>query len=124
MNPIIDRRVFFKIAATGVTGYFVSPMEMFAQSSKWGPATVLGTAKNVIFVLLPGGPSHVDTGDLKVGPWTPANFSPTTINGIDWPSGLLPTLATQLSMNRLSVIRSGMSAALVHSLLQTWNQIA
>src|SRR6185436_5143298 len=124
MNSLIDRRVFFKIAATGVTGYFVSPMEMFAQSSKSGPATILGTAKNVIFVLLPGGPSHVDTADLKVGPWTPADFAPNTINGIDWPSGLLPNLGAQISTNRLSVIRSCQSAALVHNLLQTWNQIA
>ena len=27
MESIIDRRIFFKIAATGVAGYFVSPMQ-------------------------------------------------------------------------------------------------
>ena len=54
MDPIINRRIFFKIAATGVAGYFVSPMEAFSQTSAtWTQnATVLGTAKNVIFVLL------------------------------------------------------------------------
>jgi uncharacterized protein DUF1501 len=126
MDPIINRRVFFKIAATGVAGYFVSPMEAFSQTSAtWSQnATVLGTAKNVIFVLLPGAPSHLDTFDLHVGAWTPANFAPTTINGADWPSGLLPTLGDQLSQGRLSVIRSCQSSALVHSLLQSWNQIA
>jgi uncharacterized protein (DUF1501 family) len=126
MEPIIDRRVFFKIAATGVAGYFVSPMKMMAQSSAWSqqPATLMSTAKNVIFVLLPGAPSQLDTFDLHVGAWTPTNFSPTTINGIDWPSGLLPTLASQFSANRFSVIRSCQSSALVHNLLQTWTQIA
>jgi hypothetical protein len=51
MNPIINRRIFFKIAATGVAGYFVSPMEAFSQTSAtWSQnATILGTAKNVTF---------------------------------------------------------------------------
>src|SRR6185436_12172231 len=125
MEPIIDRRFFFKIAATGVAGCFVSPMEMFAQSTTWNPqATILSTAKNVIFVLLPGAPSQSDTLDLRVGPWTPQNFAPTTINGIDWPAGLLPNLATQLSLSRFSIIRSCQSTALVHPLLQNWAQIA
>ena len=50
MESIIDRRLFFKIAATGVAGYFVSPLEVFADTTTtWDPqATVLGTAKNVI----------------------------------------------------------------------------
>jgi hypothetical protein len=125
MQSIIDRRVFFKIAATGVAGYFASPMPMAAQSTASNPqATILNTAKNAIFVLLPGAPSQIDTMDLRVGPWTPANFQPTTINGIDWPGGLLPNLAGQLSLNRFSIIRSCQSTALVHPLLQNWAQIA
>src|SRR3989442_9295053 len=125
MEPIIDRRLFFKIAATGVAGSFVSPMRTFAQSSVTSsPVPLLTTAKNCIFVLLPGAPSQIDTLDLRVGAWTPANFAPTTINGIDWPNGLLPNLGTQLSLSQFSIIRSCQSAALVHPLLQNWNQIA
>src|SRR6185369_5070430 len=124
MDAIIDRRIFFKIAATGLTGYFVSPMEMFAQNTTWGNATILNTAKKAIFIMMPGAPSQTDTLDLKVGSWTPASFAPTTINGADWPSGLLPNLGAQFSANRFSVIRSCQSSALVHSLLQTWTQIA
>lgn len=126
MEPIIDRRFFFKIAATGVAGYFASPMQVFGQTvTMWDPqATVLSTAKNVIFILLAGAPSQTDTLDLRVGSWTPATFTPTTINGIDWPSGLLPTLADQLSASRFSIIRSCQSTALVHALLQNWAQIA
>jgi len=125
MEPIIDRRLFFKIAATGVAGYFVSPMRTFAQSTVTSsPVSLLNTAKNCIFVLLPGAPSQIDTLDLRVGAWTPANFAPTTINGTDWPNGLLPNLGGQLSLSQFSIIRSCQSAALVHPLLQNWNQIA
>src|SRR5215470_8346481 len=125
MEPIIDRRVFFKIAATGVAGYFVSPMQLVAQTVTTTPgATILGTAKNCIFFLMAGAPSQIDTLDLRVGSWTPKDFAPTTINDADWPNGLLPTLGTQLSLGRFSIIRSCQSIALVHPLLQNWNQIA
>jgi len=125
ITSIIDRRVFFKIAATGVAGYFVSPMPLSAQVVTTTPgATILGTAKNCIFFLMAGAPSQTDTLDLRVGSWTPKDFAPTTINGIDFPNGLLPTLGAQLNMNRFSIIRSCQSIALVHPLLQNWNQIA
>jgi uncharacterized protein (DUF1501 family) len=83
---------------------------------------LLNTARKVIYIQLAGAPSHVDTFDLKVGPWTPANFTPTTINGVDFPQGLLPGLAAQF--DRLAIVRSGQAGALVHSLSQMWNQIA
>jgi hypothetical protein len=125
MESIIDRRVFFKIAATGVAGYFASPMPTSAQIvTSSSQATIFGTAKYCIYVLLAGAPSQIDTLDLHVGAWTPQNFAPTTINGIDWPAGLLPNLATQFTANQFSVIRSCQSTALVHPLLQNWNQIA
>src|SRR5205809_1298089 len=125
MDTIIDRRVFFKIAATGVAGYFTSPMPMFAQAiTSDSQARILGTAKNCIYILLPGAPSQIDTFDLRVGAWTPQNFAPETINSIDWPSGLLPNLGAQLGQNQFSIIRSCQSSALVHPLLQNWNQIA
>src|SRR5437870_12650234 len=124
MERIINRRLFFQIACSGVAGYFLSPVDLAAQdvSETRGPAFLLNTAKNVIFILLAGAPSQTDTFDLRVGPWTPKDFRPTTINGIDFPEGLLPTIATQL--NRIAIVRSCMSTALVHSLLQTWTQVA
>src|ERR1041385_6098431 len=126
MESIIDRRVFFKVAATGVAGYFVSPMQTAVSQSitTSGQATILGTAKNCIFFLMAGAPSQIDTLDLRVCSWTPKDFAPTTINGIDWPIGLLPNLGAQLNSNRFSIIRSCQSTALVHALLQDWNQIA
>src|SRR6266704_4998224 len=125
MNSIIDRRVFFKIAATGVAGYFTSPMRIFAQTvTSDSQAKILGTAKYCIYILLPGAPSQIDTFDLRVGSCTPQNFAPETINGIDWPNGLLSNLGAQFSQNQFSLIRSCQSTALVHPLLQNWTQIA
>src|SRR5205809_5885487 len=124
MESIIDRRVFFKVAATGVAGCFVSPMRLFAQTiTSDSQARILGTAKYCIYILFPGAPSQIDTFDLRVGAWTPQNFAPTTINDIDWPNGLLPNLGAHLGQNQFSIIRSCQSSALVHPLLQDWNQI-
>jgi hypothetical protein len=122
MTSIINRRIFFKVAATGVTGCMISPMELFPQGTSTPAPNILGTAKNCIFIMLGGAPSQVDTFDLKVGPWTPASFSPSTVRGLDWPSGLLPTLGTQLASDRITLVRSCMAPALVHSLQQTWSQ--
>jgi hypothetical protein len=76
----------------------------------------------VIFVLLSGAPSGVDTFDLKVGTWTPSDFNPTSYNGVMFPQGLMPKLATLL--NRLSIVRNQRAPALVHTLQRTWAQIA
>jgi uncharacterized protein DUF1501 len=123
-KKVINRRIFFEIAGAGIAGYFISPMDLGAQIAPitTKPAVLLGSAKNVIFVLLTGAASHVDTFDLKVGSWTPANFAPTTLDGVDFPAGLFPSLTAQ--WGRFSLLRSCQSNALVHSLLQTWNQIA
>ncbi len=122
-ETVINRRIFFEIAGAGLAGYFLSPLDLGAQAgTTQKPAVLLNSARNVVFVLLTGAASHVDTFDLKVGPWTPANFAPATLDGVDFPTGLLPTLASQ--WGRFSLLRSCQSNALVHSLLQSWNQIA
>lgn len=123
MDRIINRRLFFEITGAGVAGYFLSPFDTFAQAGSYqSDALILNTARYVIFIQLAGAPSQIDTFDLKVGPWTPADFAPTTINGADFPAGLMPSLASQAG--RFSIVRSCQANALVHSLLQAWNQIA
>ena len=124
MDRIINRRLFFELTGAGVAGCFLSPFDTFAQSGTTyqNQATILNTAKYVIFIQLAGAPSHTDTFDLKVGSWTPADFAPTTINGMDFPEGLMPGLASQAG--RFSIVRSCQANALVHQLLQAWNQIA
>lgn len=76
----------------------------------------------MIFILLAGAPSHTDTFDLKmVNGVTPTTFNPETINGMLFPTGLMPNLANLVG--DFAVVRSMRSHALVHSLAQTWTQI-
>lgn len=119
-NPHIGRRVFFRHAASAVAGYFLlpgRPMETVAKAA----VTPLGKAKNCIFVLMAGAPSHVDTFDLKEGAWTPAFMNPTSYGNLRWPQGLMPKLADQL--DSIALVRSIKPWAAVHGLAQSWLQI-
>ncbi|MFN7946222.1 MAG: DUF1501 domain-containing protein [Blastocatellia bacterium] len=121
-GPMPGRREFFKLAGAGVTGFFLSPLLAPAEVRADSGAKLMKTARNCIFILLSGAPSHVDTFDLKVGAYTPADFNPTTYNGVSFPQGLLPTVATQL--DKIAIVRSLRAPALVHSLQQVWVQIS
>ena len=123
-GPELGRRGFFRIAGAGVAGYFLAPLSsrLFeARAQSYAPR-LFGNAKNCIFIHMQGAPSHVDTFDLKVGPWTPTDFNPTSYNGVIFPQGLMPTIAGH--MNKISIVRSLRAPALVHSLQQVWAQIA
>jgi hypothetical protein len=124
-RPDFGRRRFFEIAGAGVVASYLSinPDRAKACSVQTSsPVTTQNKAKNVIFILLAGAPSHVDTFDLKVlNGTTPSKFGPDTVNGTAWPVGLLPQMATQL--NNMVLVRSMQAHALVHSLAQTWTQI-
>lgn len=117
-RPALDRRVFFRHAGAAVAGSFFLPGMMPASAAR---AAAPGRARNVVFVLLAGAISHVDSFDLKEGPWTPAAFEPTSYGDIRWPRGLMPQLAEQIS--DLALVRSVRAWALVHGLAQTWVQI-
>src|SRR5579872_1592057 len=123
-RPYVSRRQFFQLMGAGVAGSFLLPRLGQAQSpviTKQGVATQ-NTAKNVIFILLAGAISHTDTFDLKVvNGVTPTNFQPTTVNGVNWPMGLLPKIGALLP--NLSLVRSMQAHALVHTLAQHWAQI-
>ncbi|HZS06856.1 MAG TPA: DUF1501 domain-containing protein [Blastocatellia bacterium] len=117
------RRNFFKLAGAGVAGYFLTPL--LTSEVKARPTAdlhLIGKARNCIFILLSGAPSNVDTFDLKVGSWTPADFNATSYNGVMFPQGLMPNLASQL--NRMTIVRNLRAPALVHPLQRTWAQIA
>jgi hypothetical protein len=119
-RPAIDRRVFFRHAGAAVAGSFFLPGRALQTIAK-GQNKTIGTAKNVIFVLMAGGPSHSDTFDLKEGAWTLPSMEPTSYGDIRWPRGLFPKLAEQ--MDSIATIRSGKAWALVHGIMQTWVQI-
>ena len=123
-RPHWTRRQFFQVAGSAVTGSYLA--QKYARAAEVLPSgvTAQNTAKNVIFILLAGAPSHVDTFDMKVlNGVTPTAFAPETINGILFPTGLLPGLAQQLQNKNFTIVRSMHSHALVHSLAQTWTQI-
>ncbi len=122
-GPVIGRRDFFKLTGTGVTGFLLSPaLKTEAFSSPTVDLHLIGKARNCIFILMQGAPSGVDTFDLKVGPWTPSDFNPTGYNGVTFPQGLMPELATKL--DKMAIVRNLRAPALVHPLQQTWAQIA
>jgi hypothetical protein len=120
-GPHLGRRLFFRHMASAVGGYFVLPGGPLEQVAQAAPATQ-ATAEFVIFVMMDGGPSHIDTFDLKVGSWTPAAFNPQTYNGVAWPQGLMPKLAEQ--MDSIALLRSVRPWATAHGLAQSWLQIA
>jgi hypothetical protein len=119
-KPLLGRRMFFRHLRTAVGGYFLlpsRPMETIAKAN----VTTRGTAKNVIFILMAGAPSHTDTFDLKEGPWTPGSFNPTSYGDLRFPQGLMPTLAGQI--DSLVLVRSVVAWAVAHGVGQAWVQL-
>jgi hypothetical protein len=122
-RPHWTRRRFFEIIGAGVSGAFLAERYAKAADVTTSNAQTKNTAKNVIFILLAGAPSHSDTFDLKViNNVTPTSFQPQGLStGILWPTGLMPNLANLAG--DFAIVRSMRSHALVHSLGQTWTQI-
>ncbi len=119
-RPILGRRTFFRHIAAAVSGYWLAPgrpMETVAKAA----VTPVGTAKNCIFILLTGAPSHTDTFDLKEGSWTPSYFNPTSYGDIRFPQGLMPNVAAHL--DSIALLRSVRAWNTAHPLAQTWVQL-
>jgi hypothetical protein len=119
-----SRRELFRVAGGLTTAALASRPAVAQQIVSGGnnPKTK-NTAKNVIFIMLAGAPSHTDLFDFKMIPGvTPATTKPETLKpGILWPTGILPKLGGQFE--DLAIVRSMRARALVHSLSQTWIQI-
>ena len=122
-RPHLSRRHFVQLAGSGLIASFLpSRLPAGPITTTYADVTMQNKAKNVIFVLLAGAPSHTDTFDLKmVNGTTPAMFNPATINNMLWPTGIMPKLGAQL--NDIAIIRSVRASALVHGLGQNWVQI-
>jgi len=125
MNDSFSRRHFFRVAGTGVLGYYfadvLDPRLLLASTTK-SNATLKNTAKSCIFIFLAGAPSQTDMWDLKEGSWTPTTLQPTPYGSIRWPQGLLPKVGGHL--DKLAIARCGLAWAAVHDLGQAWAQIA
>ena len=119
-RPHLGRRMFFRHLSSSLGGYFLLPSRKFETVAQAG-VLPKSTARNCILILMSGGPSHVDTFDLKEGPWTPVAFDPTSYGDVRWPRGLMPNLANKLG--KVTLVRSMRAWALVHVLARTWVQI-
>ncbi len=121
-RPHVSRRQFMNVAGAGVTASWLASRMPAATLIKSNKVTTKNTAKNVIFIMLAGAPSHTDTFDLKVlNGVTPGTFKPTAFNNVLWPAGLMPKLSA--AAGDIALVRSMRAWALVHSLAQTWTQI-
>jgi hypothetical protein len=120
-RPHWTRRQIIQIGA-GMLGSFIPSVAPASEVAAQASVTTINRAKNVIFILLNGAPSHTDTFDFKeVSGVTPTDFAPEISNGITWPKGLLPKLGDQLP--EFAIVRSMRAWALVHNLAQVWSQI-
>jgi len=119
-KPELARRMFFRHVSSAVAGYLLMngrPLERVAHAG----VNPKGTAKNVIFVMMQGAPSHTDTFDLKPTNPFPKSYNPVDFNGVLFPQGLMPKLADQF--DSLALLRSVRAWANVHGLMQQWVQI-
>ena len=81
--------------------WLLSREPVIAQQDEFTP---VNTANACILVKLLGAPSHVDTFDLKVGPWTPRDFNVTQCGNFQLSGRLFPNLCNVA--NHLSIARS------------------
>jgi hypothetical protein len=119
-KPQLGRRMFFRHVTSAIGGYLLlggRPLERVAHAAVIPKAT----ARNVVFIMMQGAPSHTDTFDLKVGNPLPKSYNPTAYNGVMFPQGLMPKLAGQL--DSIALVRSMRAWANVHGLMQQWVQI-
>lgn len=122
LDNFITRRDMFRVGATSVGAYTFSPL-LQTQARAAQPTKPRNSARFVIWVMLDGGASHLDTWDLKQGPWTPPDFDVRELQpGLKWPMGLFPQLAKQLP--RAALVRSLEAWDSVHGRAQYYVQSA
>jgi hypothetical protein len=122
-RPYASRRSFLGLAGGAVSLSWMPGLASAQVRVDKLDVPLLNKAKNCIFILLTGAPSHSDTFDLKVinGVTPTSIFKPETIDGMLLPTGIMPKLSTMTK--DFTVIRSMRSWALVHNLAQMWTQI-
>ena len=101
----IDRRDFLAYSAKAFLGVGLMPTAVRNMAFADATAPFRPTAKNVIYLYMAGGMSHLDTFDLKPGTefQGPTEAIRTNVTGLRM-SGYLPSLAKQ--MDKLAVVNS------------------
>jgi hypothetical protein len=103
--PNLDRREFLAYSAKAFLGVGLLPMAVRSEAFAAAVPARLPTAKNVIYLYMAGGMSHLDTFDPKTDRDVrgPVNSISTNVSGIQI-SEYLPRIAKQ--MDKMAVIRS------------------
>jgi hypothetical protein len=104
-TPQLTRRELFRVGGVTVGGYFLMPALGPGNVQAKARVEPRGSAEICIFLLLKGGPSQLETFDVKEGPWTPPDLDVRTIApGLRMPVGLLPGLAER--RGKFAIVRS------------------
>lgn len=85
------RRSFLEVLGYGSFGLATLKARGQVLTSK-STVSPRGSAQNLVIINLKGGPSHVDTFDIKTGSWTPSDFEVATVGNISLAGGLFPNL--------------------------------
>jgi hypothetical protein len=120
--PALSRRELIRCGAVTVTGGFLLPFTQPTNVKAATKATPRGSAECVIYVNMVGGPSQMDTFDVKESKSTPEDLDIRTAKtGFRWPFGLLPK--TGAVLGDLVVVRSMAAWDNVHALAQFYQQV-
>ncbi len=111
------KRRNFLYGAAGAAGSFtmsgVKPPDWRPLQRRKIVMETQGTARNLIFMFLSGGPSQVDTFDLKPGYWTPDLMGVESVgDGSYWPAGTLPKL--NRLRDKFTILRAVSAVEAVH----------
>lgn len=120
--PRLSRREFCRVGSVSVVGGSLLPMAGNLNASSDQSVEPRGGADCVICLNLVGGPSQMDTFDVKDLKPTPEDLDiRTTHLGYRWPYGLLPGLGTML--DDVLVVRSMAAWETLHNLAQYYLQV-
>jgi hypothetical protein len=115
--PVLSRRRLLQVGSVSITAGFLQPLAKPVRAATTANATPRGGAECVVVLNLVGGPSQMDTFDVKDYPFTPADLDIRTHKlGIRWPYGLLGKTAEVLDM--ACVVRSMAAWETFHNLAQ------
>ena len=103
--PTLTRRQLFKVGAVAISGFELLPIVSPLRATAKDRVKPRGSADFCLFIFLYGGPSHVDSFDVKEGKWMPQDFDVREVlPGFRWPVGLYPKLSEKLS--KIAIVRS------------------
>jgi len=120
--PRLRRREFCRLGALSVVGGSLLPMAGSLNAASDSKVEPRGGADCVIVLNLVGGPSQMDTFDVKDLKSTPEDLDiRTTKLGYRWPYGLLPNLGEVL--DDVLVVRSMAAWETLHNLAQYYLQV-